>query len=243
MTALSIAQAAATLASLQPLSSIVAGAGDAPFLREVQDDVLQDIVRAHPWQALARSARLTVTVGDFGDKFDPEDFRTQATVALPEDFGFFRSDVQFWTSDRLSPMRQIMSQDEWVGIGVQGWFSATPCWTYFGNTIYIRPAPAATTTIKFIYQSLRAVKAEDGTLRTSVQADSDGFVIPPRLVRLGMIWRYKELTGQPYAEPLQQYQSALAQEIGRDAGPGLMVLGRRRVSSDATLAWPFPIIP
>lgn len=212
--------------------------------------VLQDIIRAHPWQALARQASLTISGGDFDDTFNPDDFESATELVLPDDFGYLKSDVQFWTNGQLFPMRQILSQDEWMQLTESSfgnaWIGPYPIWIRYGDKLYIRPQPAGTVKVSFIYQSRNAVRDVGGNLSLSVSNDSDEFLIPDRLVRLGMLWRFKELTGQSYAEALQQYQTSLAQEIMRDGAPGLIVVGRRRrhdLSVGATYAWPFPIAP
>jgi hypothetical protein len=68
-------------------------------------------------------------------------------------------------------------------------------------------------------------------------SDDDKFALDERVLKLGMIWRWKSQKGSPYAEDMGSYEDALASVAGRDS-PAPILLGRRPSSVAITAAYP-----
>jgi hypothetical protein len=77
-----------------------------------------------------------------------------------------------------------------------------------------------------------------GNDTTKFTQDTDTFVLNDRLLKLGLIWYWKQQKGQPYAEDLETYQTALSQLIGADKGSNLLEVGTRRLPADVSMAYP-----
>jgi hypothetical protein len=82
---------------------------------------------------------------------------------------------------------------------------------FYGDYLYIYPAPTvlATTTFRLEYYSSAPILATNGTTKKDLfTADTDTCRLPPRLVIMGLRWRYKKEKGLPYAEDKATYYEA-----------------------------------
>ena len=86
-----------------------------------------------------------------------------------------------------------------------------------GDRLLINPAPTAPlSTIAFEYASSWCVRSVAGILQEGVQADTDVFVFPERILRRGLAARWKAVKGLPYQADEQQYYNLLNNYIARD---------------------------
>jgi len=60
-----------------------------------------------------------------------------------------------------------------------------------------------------------------------------------RLLKLGMIWQWKQNKGTSYAEDMGTYTDALAVAMGHDR-PAPIIVGRRPISANVRTAYPWP---
>lgn len=112
-------------------------------------------------------------------------------------------------------------------------------WTILGGQLSIYPAIASGETVRFYYVSNEfAQETGGGDKKAAFTADTDVFLLSERLLTLALIWRWRAMKGYEYAEDMQSYEIALAQEIVRERGPRILTTGRRGLPPGASYAYP-----
>lgn len=231
MTVLAAIQDATTVLGLEKPSAVYSSAErEHVELAALANEIGQRIGRAYEWELLNRIATFT------GDG---------STVAfdLPSDFDRMVKDAQLWSSSLETPLRNIHSRNEWLGLDVQAFDFVINAWIKFGGQIHIKPALASGVTVKTFYQSDQIAQANDLSLKAAFTADNDVFRLSERLLKLGIIWQWRANKGLPYEEDLETYEELLTKEISDDKGARVLVAGRRRVPRDVTVAFPQAIAP
>lgn len=183
------------------------------------------IADAHEWQTLNRIATIT------GDGTD-EDF------ILPTDFSRMLDKSQLWSSSLETPLTPISDRDEWLGLDVQAFDFVINAWIIYGNEIHIKPALASAVTVKYFYQSHHWARSAASANIDQFSADTDTFRLSERLLKLALIYKWREMKGLPYAENMADYQDLLAKLIARDKGSRIIRLGKAQMPRDAVFAYP-----
>ena len=183
------------------------------------------IADAHEWQTLNRIATIT------GDGTD-EDF------ALPADFSRMLDKSQLWSSSLETPLTPISDRDEWLGLDVQDFDFVINAWIIYGNEIHIKPALASAVTVKYFYQGHHWAKTAASANVDQFSADTDTFRLSERLLKLALIYKWREMKGLPYAENMADYQDLLAKLINRDKGSRIFRIGKAVMPRDAVFAYP-----
>ena len=228
MTVLSVVQNAATQIAMDVPSQVFGNPSrDMVEMRALLNEVARQIADEAEWSILLKTHTIT---GDGAT----EDF------ALPSDFRRMVKDARLWSSVvTTTPLTHILSVDKWLGMDTQDFTILYGAWIVYGGEMHIKPARATGETVKFFYQSCNLVKPDTGPAKKEFTADDDTFILPERLLTLGVVWNWKQRKGLDYAEPLSLYQDALAQAIGADKGPGIIKVGQARSRLDARCAHPF----
>jgi hypothetical protein len=183
------------------------------------------IADAHEWQTLNRIATIT------GDGTD-EDF------ALPSDFGRMLDKSQLWSSSLETPLTPISDRDEWLGLDVQSFDFVINAWIIYANQIHIKPALASGVTVKYFYQSHHWAQTSALVNVDEFSADTDTFRLNNRLLKLALVYKWREMKGLPYAENMADYQDLLAKMINRDKGSRIFRIGKAVMPRDAVFAYP-----
>ena len=91
------------------------------------------------------------------------------------------------------------------------------------------PAPSVGQTIAFEYGSRHWCQSSGGADEEAWAADSDVGVLPEALMKLGLVWRFKQASGLDYAEAFRHYEIEVADAIAKDGGgrPSLHLDGGR----------------
>ncbi|APG84901.1 hypothetical protein [Sinorhizobium americanum] len=143
---------------------------------------------------------------------------THAVSASPE---LLPSDYQ-----RLAPggavraadghfFRPIANGAQWAVI--VGIASAEPYCHLRGREMLFSPAAfAAGATIEYV--SKNWVLGDPYEERDAFRADDDTTLFPERLLKKGLIWRWKRQKGLPYEDNLAEFEADLLQEINADRG-------------------------
>lgn len=187
------------------------------------------IVSGHEWQVLNRIATIT------GDG-TTEDF------ALPSDFDRMLEKSQLWTSTLETPLTPISDRDEWLGLDVQSFDFVVNAWIIYGGEIHIKPAVASAATVKYWYQSDLYGTTSGATNIAAFTADTDTFRLSERLLKLALIYKWREMKGLPYAENMEDYEIEKAKLIHRDKGSRIIRIGRPALPRDAVYAYPKSIV-
>lgn len=227
MTTLSVIQDACTsgIALEKPTSVFGSSTREHIELASLLNEAGGMIADAHEWQSLNRIATIT---GDGSD----EDF------ALPSDYGRMLDKSQLWSSSLETPLTPISDRDEWLGLDVQSFDFVINAWIIYGDEIHIKPALSAAVTVKYWYQSHHWARSAASANIDQFSADTDTFRLSERLLKLALIYKWREMKGLPYAENMADYQDLLAKLIARDKGSRIIRLGKAQMPRDAVFAYP-----
>lgn len=238
MTYLDAVQEAAYEVGVNPIPSSVFGVEErtASELRILSHKVVEDLIKEHPWSKLTKIETLTTS--------DDTPTADQSEFSLPTDFDrFSRSASQIWTTRLSAPLARVRSVDTWIELDINS-DTLSGEWIYYGGKIRVRPIVASNETLQYAYQSTHAVQTTaDGATKPRFTADDDVFLLPSRLLTLALIWRWRSKKGMGYAEDLEIYQDALADEIAADKpGDHIIRIGEHRRHPGVTHAYPFNLI-
>lgn len=190
------------------------------YANEVAQQIAFD---THDWQRLRST--LAATGDGATEAFD-----------LPSDYKRMLKKARVWASwSPFAPLTHYADADEWLGLSVQQFTPIIGGWTIMGDQMHVLPVIPSGQNVKFVYINNMIVLGDDTTKFTQ---DTDTFVLNDRLLKLGLIWYWKQQKGQPYAEDLETYQTALSQLIGADKGSNLVEVGTRRLPADVSMAYP-----
>ena len=233
MTVLTVVQQAATQLGIERPTAVF-GSSERVWL-EIQDllnDVAEAITDRHPWTALA--TEFTITTGDGSTEAFDE----------PSDLDYWPTDQRLWT-DRLDrPLDRAPSLDYWTEVETRDYDVEYGLWLPFGGQINIKPAPDATETIRGYYQTKNRISFSVGgatTYKSAFTTDADVFRLNERLLKLGLIWRFRHLKGLPYEEDMMVFERALAKEIVQDKPDTVLTVGGAQPTNGYRTAYPFRV--
>lgn len=229
MTILSVIQEACKAVGLD-VPDAVASATDRRYVEmlSVANEMAERIAGGADWQALS-------TIGTFTGDGSATEFD------LPSNYDRMPAKAQMWSSSLSAPLSHIEGLDRWLGLDVQSFDFVVHAWTIYGGKVHIKPALATGVTAKFFYISNGFVVPASGANKSAFTADEDTFILDERLLKLGIIWRWKERKGLDYAESMADYEEALQRRVAKDKGSSVLRLGRVRLPSDVRIAYPVPI--
>lgn len=197
---------------------------------DLANEVAFEISESYDWRAITKIARFT---GDgVADYFPfPEDYNRMTVNNGIRDmknwfWGYFPFDN---VNDYL-----MMKENGFSLLSPGGWIILD------GGFNFV-PAPSGTATFPYISKNI--VRSIDGELKARFTADDDEFVLPERLLTLGLIWRWKAQKGLEYAEDLATYQAALSHDQTADRGQRAIRHGMPNNYRGAKVAWPWSLGP
>lgn len=168
---------------------------------------------------------------------------------LPSDYKKMLKKARLWPSaSPFAPYTHYPDTDTWLGTQVQSFQPLIGAWTIIGEQVQIRvggnnAAVATGDTAQFYYISANVAKDSRGTPKAAFTADDDVFRLDERLLKLALIYKWKQAKNQDYAEEMSDYENALFQEIGTDKGSNILVVGTQRAPGDLNFAFPGTITP
>ena len=223
MTVLSAAQSAALrLLGRKPASIFSSSNTFEMELADLATETAVAIAKENEWQKLKVLATLQ------GDG-------TKTAFDLPTDYDRMIKDGNVHSSlYQTAFFSRVDSLDDWILIGD---ILATPSpgnWIVIGGQMNIKPAMPSNDTARFYYISKNIVNGS----KTAFATDEDEFVLPERLLTLGLIWRWRSQKRMEYAEDLQNYEIALSQEIARDRGARVISVGTKRYPGNVSMPYP-----
>lgn len=201
MTFLSIVQNVAKNAGLSvPGTAQTTSDDEVVKLAQFVNESGQELARRVDWGVLRKSA----TLAGLG---------TTADFVVAADF------------DRLSRGLNVVSQGNPVrgSLTPDEWFSLVPAvgsprYYYLrSNRIAFYPSPSIGLPVRVQYQTKNWV---DGGGDRFTQ-DTQGALIPERLIELGATWRWRRHVGKDYSDHMAEYEAALADRAQFDAGERL----------------------
>lgn len=193
-------------------------------LSELATDVAAEIMKAHDWQRLLALHDIN------GDGIS-------TSYPLPADYdrmplkGEIHSSS--WNTWRYTPARDL---DQWLDFTSGMGIVSPGAWIILGGALQVWPATSDA--IRFYYVSKNVARSASNAPQAAFTSDTDRFVLPERLLTLGLIWRWRSQKRLEYAEDMANYERALAQEVARDKGSRILVSGNGRFPADVTVAYP-----
>jgi hypothetical protein len=198
-------------------------------LANIANEMAAMIAASHEWQILNKIAVIT------GDG-TTEDF------ALPADYDRQLDKSQLWSTSLETPLSPISDRDDWLELDIKTFDFVINAWILYAGEIHIKPALSTGVQVKYFYQS-NLWGLNGSTPISEFTADTNTFRIDERLLKLGIIWKWREMKGLPYAEDLATYERLLAKLAMRDKGSRIIRLGKAVLPRDTTVAYPQSIDP
>lgn len=195
-------------------------------MRNLVQDVAQDIATSHDWRDLTMIA--TFTGNGTTEAFaKPADYDRMAQGAAMTD-----PDTWLWG------YAAIESVSDWLRRRDVSWISPGG-WILLSGQFQFYPAPTGEAT--FPYISANIVRPATGANKAEFTADDDTFVLSERLLTLGLIWRYRAQKGLDYSEDMTSFEIALSQAQTRDKGARVIRKQERMNTFGARHSWPWPL--
>jgi hypothetical protein len=160
---------------------------------------------------------------------------------LPANYKRMLLTSNVWRSTQtLYPMKIVPDTDEWLNRRARNYYDGAGEWTMFGGEMLIAPTLALGTSVYFPYLEKNCVALNSGGAGDSFMDDNDAFRLDERLLKLGMIWQWKQNKGTSYAEDMGTYSDALSIAMGHDK-PAPIIIGRRPMADGIRTAYPWPV--
>lgn len=209
MSLLTIIQGAADILSLPRPSAVVASSDQQIRQLFALANVEGEELATRPsrgWQALIKEFTFVSVAAE-----------TQVG-AIPADFGYCIADTAF-NRDQARKLMGPLTPSQWQGARAN--HVSNPVGYFFrirGDAFLMLPTPAAGDTIAYEYSSANWAQSSAGVGRAAFTADEDGSYLSEDLIKLGVVWRFKQAKGLDYGEDMNSYERALQRALGRDGG-------------------------
>jgi len=201
MSVLTVAQQVSLSVGIgRPLTVFASTSREGQEMQAVANEAAAVIADAFDWQALLRVQMFTGTGSS--ESFD-----------LPDDYRRMQENASLWSSRYRADIRHIVSTDEWLSLDVYPIGDTFGVWTIFGGKMHVRPVMSAGETVRFFYVS-NALSSSGPTFTN----DTDIFALDERLLKLCMIYLWKQEKGQDFTAELSDFEMALDKARNRDAG-------------------------
>ncbi len=222
MTLLSICKAVTSVCGFAVPVSVQTTEETNVQLIALANEALEDLSEEYNWPQL--EIEYPINLVGAQDVYEwPSDFRKTEAASL------FRSDEYF----RVKGSVNII---EWNKrkYGLLGSLSCLAYRTYYSPTtgaagIQVTPTPDSAGTMVGLYYTNNY--ASDGamvpTFKAKYELDTDVSRIPERLVKLGLMWRFRRAKGLDFSAELAQYNSVIAKQFSDRIGPADIVIGRK----------------
>lgn len=166
-----------------------------------------------------------------------------ASFDLPADYRRMLKTSEMRRSDAPNQvMTHVPDTNDWLALDLNGFMGLPDAWTLLGDEVQIRVGGSAylgnTVTAKTYYLSSYYARNAGGTAKGAFDTDSDTFRIDEQLLKLALIYRWKQEKGQDYSEAMADFETAKAMLIGEDKGPSIIKVGTPRVPAGVTAAYP-----
>jgi len=158
---------------------------------------------------------------------------------LPADYKRMLLTSEVWRStDTQAPMRFIYDTNEWGRRGLSADYGSMGMWTLMNGQMLIQPPLGVGQTATFVYMHRNCVILASGGLGDNFISDLDSYALDERVLKLGIIWRWKQAKGSAYAEDMGTFADALNTSAGND-NPAPIFIGHAPLSSHARFAYPW----
>lgn len=194
-------------------------------IADLINEVAEDVARYQDWQALQTTAAITGN-------------GVTAAFSLPTDYArmLVNTDVRssmfpLWNYARYDNINDFL-HDQAVG------YRAAPGgWIITGGQIKFNPPPTGVSSYPYITRNW-AIDS-DGSRKAAFDADDDSFVLPERLLKLGLIWRWRENKKLDASGDQEAFTKALDEYAVSDGGSRVYRYNGRSSFPGTRLAYPW----
>lgn len=139
-------------------------------------------------------------------------------------------------SDMNNSFREVKDLDQWIYLRDRGVGTTPGHWIILNGQMQFLPAIPNGQTAKFYYISNYAVRNQAAVYQRNspqIRTPSASPKNCSRSASCGRRWRAAKRVD--FSIELENFQLKLAEEIGRESGPKVLTVGRRRISCPACL--------
>lgn len=196
---------------------------------DLVNEVAKDCIASEEWQALINVYNLPAD-GTKEDFDFPADYDRQLLNTDIQDL-----DNWVWGYEHITDM------NEFIYRRARGFDLIPGSWIIYGDQFHFFPAPPASTTASFPYVSNYYAVGADSVAKPEFTADTDTFVLPERLLTLGLIWRWRENKKLDYTGDMEAFQKCIEELSSRDKGSQIIRRGRSWRGLNTTTAYPWSL--
>lgn len=198
-------------------------------LCDLLNEVAQDVAQYMDWQALVKIA--TVQGNGSTNAFPlPDDYSRMMIKSRVQD-----KNSWFWGYFYYQDINGFMYDRDHGFPGYPGG------WIMFDNLLQFSPTPGAGQNATFPYVSKMIFRGSDGNLKESADNDADTFLLPERLLTLGLVWRWRENKKLDASGDQEAFTKALDEYATKDGGAKVIERSSRLFFPGAQVGWPWPL--
>jgi hypothetical protein len=216
MSLLTVANDVCDIIGMERQVAIALGSGgDARQLYRLAKLELSELSRRTSWQRLTKENVFTAVAS------------ASQPTAIPTDFLFVVNETLYNRTQDHDVFGPVSPREWQLLVGNSSAGVLTEVFRIRGNLLYLYPTPTAGDSYAYEYvTSYLAIDAGGSAEKTTYANDGDVAKLDEELIRLGVVWRWKNLKGLDYAEDFRTYEMQVANSIARDGG-------KRTISMDA----------
>ena len=205
MTLLSIVQRAAVRLNLTKPSAVASNTDpQVQQLLELVNEEGADLAARGTWEGLVRVQTFTTVAQEI------------QTGAIPTDFDRPIGNT-VWNRTDIDPGYGPISPQDWQLMKASVAAGPYSNFRVHGGEFRLYPVPTAGETVAYEYLTKDWAESSVGAGKTEMDDDTDVSRLDENLIRLGVIWRFKEAKGLEYGENFNSYERRVAQALARDA--------------------------
>jgi len=211
MSLLTMSQAAARLIGLAAPSTVIGNTDPqvAELLACAQDEGF-DLMRRGTWQILDTVKTFTAIATPVGSY----NYAIQ-TGAIPTDFDRFVQET-FWNYTRKRPLYGPVTAQEWQNLIAWTSSPVVDTFRFVGSDIWITPCPTAGDTMAYEYISKNWCQSALGVGQSEWLADDDTGILSEDIMKLGLVWRFKQKKGLPFKADYDKWDARARQALVQD---------------------------
>lgn len=195
------------------------------------NEVARDIAEKHDWQALVRvqtfSGNGEVTAYDMPQDYDRQLLRSEVQTGGGYAWGY----------------QHVPDINDFLAIKEDGFTPYPGVYCIYGNQMHVFPAPATGSSAVYPYLSKNIARGNGGALKPQFTDDTDDFLLPDRLLTLGIIWRWRENKKLDCTADEDAFNEALSLYTARDKGSRIQTRNSRISRWNTYPAWPWELGP
>jgi hypothetical protein len=219
MNALQIIQKVVRLMPITELPTTIVGVTDPQVtnLVAILSDCGQGLTTRHDWSTLGKSFSFTSTA------------ENPQREPLPSDWGNAYPNASVWRSgSKLTPLSGPAPPDAWHRLLTLPGVRFPGYWRLFDGNLEVIGCPAdETVTFEYVRNGW-VVDPDDGSIKSEVTKDGDAFLLPDRLLSLGVMWQWRSAKGLSYAEEMATFEREFELKVAAD-----------RAARPISTTWPY----